>query len=60
MPDITMCLNEVCPKAKHCYRSEQSGTVPNPWRQSYSEFNINSSTDTCQYYWETTKENKND
>jgi hypothetical protein len=34
MPDITMCA-ALCARSRHCYRHEDSGTEPNPGRQSY-------------------------
>lgn len=50
MPDITMCLSEVCLKATTCYRHEASGKKPSEYRQSWflgSEFWTRSS---CSYY----------
>jgi len=35
MPDISMCANRTCPKAKDCYRFR---AIPNPYRQAYSSF----------------------
>lgn len=38
MPDIAMCNNTECPLATTCKRSPSSGTVANPYRQSYSSW----------------------
>ena len=35
MPDITMCMNDICPRRKNCYRHEAD---PDPNWQSYSNF----------------------
>jgi hypothetical protein len=35
MPDISMCLNERCPRKAKCYRFR---AVPEPKWQSYCEF----------------------
>jgi hypothetical protein len=35
MPDITMCLDYMCPLANSCRRSEFSGTKPGSDRQPY-------------------------
>jgi hypothetical protein len=47
MPDITMCTAKNCDKSAACYRHEDSGTEPNPYRQSYSDFN----PENCGHYW---------
>lgn len=35
MPDITMCINEFCPKKEKCYRYT---APPDEFRQAYAEF----------------------
>ena len=35
MPDIAMCRAGNCPLSTKCYRHEDSGTVPDKYRQSY-------------------------
>jgi hypothetical protein len=35
MPDITMCNNDECPRAKECYRHE---ATPSPYAQTYTRF----------------------
>lgn len=37
MPDIAMCTNDECPKAKECFRHE---AVPHPYWQSYMAFDL--------------------
>jgi hypothetical protein len=44
MPDITMCLNKGCKKAKKCYRFMAE---PEPNYQSYSHFDYKGS---CKYF----------
>lgn len=52
MSDITMRTNDAaCDLAPHCYRSARSGTVPNPARQSYANFNIRDDAGVCVSYW---------
>ena len=43
MPDITMCLNETCPAAWRCYRSEKSGTKLSGERQSWGLYVVGDS-----------------
>jgi hypothetical protein len=50
MPDITMCVNDVCKLKEKCFRHSDSGTKPTPYRQSYSHFNEKGDKD-CDYYW---------
>jgi hypothetical protein len=38
MPDISMCEQSECPKAKRCYRFM---VTPNPYRQSYIDYEFN-------------------
>jgi hypothetical protein len=47
MADITMCRNHDCPKANQCRRF---CALPNPYRQSYSEFKPNAEG-VCIYFW---------
>ena len=56
MPDITMCVSRICPLRLSCYRNFESGTKPNSYRQSVTDF-TNSCNDTesippkTSYYW---------
>lgn len=49
MPDISMCAATGCPKSRQCYRHEDSGTVPNEWRQSYIMGEPNGD---CRNFWQ--------
>jgi hypothetical protein len=63
MPDITMCGDVTCPLRDTCYRNPASGTVPDPYRQSFfytkklwSKRKLKTATATgeaimCPYYW---------
>jgi hypothetical protein len=52
MPDISMCHVKSCTKSKECYRSEDSGTEPSKWRQSWIIFpEDHESGDKCLYFW---------
>jgi hypothetical protein len=44
--DIAMC-QEKCPKSKLCRRHPDSGTIPDPLRQTWEKFN----PFLCQAYW---------
>ena len=60
MADITMCKSE-CPFAKDCYRSEESGTIPNDYRQSWGYLYMQgggSEKKPCVYFIDTKGENK--
>jgi hypothetical protein len=50
MPDISMCMNSLCPMAKKCYRHE---ATPEEW-QAYGIFN--NEGDECEYFMELPKE----
>ena len=49
MPDISMCTNFGCSLAKTCYRSEESGTQPSQYRQSYLSPKNDGAN--CEYYF---------
>lgn len=55
MPDITMCKSQICPRRFTCYRSEESGTKPSEYRQSWfvlgEENTPISENDSCAYYY---------
>lgn len=44
MPDISMCRNHLCKLKSTCYRYT---AIPNPYRQSYSDFEYE--RDNCYY-----------
>lgn len=48
MADITMCTQELCPNAGHCYRTT---AAPSAW-QSWATFDYSISTDgvVCEHY----------
>lgn len=46
--DITMCVNESCPLNKACKRSEESGTKPSKYMQSYNRFVYGENG--CEYF----------
>jgi len=48
MPDITMCMNETCPKATTCRRSKKSGTVESEY-QYIALFKPNADGE-CKHY----------
>ncbi len=50
-----MCWNKDCPLASQCYRHEASGTKPNPYRQTYGDFDfaINDEGEAeCENFWD--------
>lgn len=49
MPDISMCTNDLCPKAKECWRHEAE---PSEW-QSYTCFNymVTEKGVECVHFW---------
>lgn len=51
MPDITMCLNKLCPNAGTCKRVQ---SMPSDY-QSYADFKYEISVDgiKCDSYWPT-------
>lgn len=49
MPDITMCAANNCKLSSKCYRHKDSGTKPNPFRQSYSDFGWQKP---CKQFWD--------
>ena len=51
MPDITMCAAEGCLLSRHCYRHQDSGTVPSDFRQAYSAFRAHTEFHHCASYW---------
>jgi len=55
MPDITMCNGETCALSETCYRSPQSGTVPNGDRQSWfieePYWRDGRGPTVCDHYW---------
>lgn len=48
MPDISMCASRTCSQRTSCYRNEASGTVPNPYRQSFVLFDEGPA---CPDFW---------
>jgi len=55
MPDIMMCGAINCSKARQCYRNPDSGTSPDPYRQSWWYRQPDSPTgDDCPQFWKTT------
>ncbi len=53
MPDITMCDDILCPKARTCYRNMLNGTKPNEYRQSFFTVSPrNVEDDSCEYFWD--------
>ena len=47
MPDISLCENNTCPSRKSCYRYTAE---PNPYRQTYSLFEVKDGSDKCESY----------
>ncbi|MDB4278019.1 hypothetical protein N9917_00155 [Deltaproteobacteria bacterium] len=47
MPDISMCMNQTCPKRSQCYRYR---VAPNPYRQSYGSFASDTEENPCRYF----------
>jgi hypothetical protein len=47
MSDIMMCTSITCENRMNCRRSPDSGTKPNPYRQSWCDFDPAG----CQSYW---------
>lgn len=50
MPDITMCAAKKCKLSDTCYRHADSGTRPDPLRQSYADFGADIHG-LCDAYW---------
>ncbi len=58
MPDIAMCRNVDCPRAKECYRHEAE---PSELRQSYAGFYYGPNG--CDYFmtiWKTPQEQEDE
>lgn len=51
MADISMCLGEGCPKKKQCHRYTAH---PNPYAQSYSDFDKRCPNNNYQDFWDNT------
>ena len=51
MPDICMCANSGCPRAKSCRRSPESGTKPNPYWQSWFVDLPYDAQEGCEHFW---------
>lgn len=49
MVDICMCDAHDCPNSKTCRRSPDSGTVPDAYRQTWSNFKQEGKD--CHAYW---------
>ena len=55
MPDLTMCVNDICPLRSKCYRYR---AVPDDLRQSFSKFKPKTYRDEkhttirCLQFWE--------
>ena len=55
MPDIMMCDARNCPKSATCYRSADSGTTANEYRQTFWLRDDNSPVgEDCKNYWKVT------
>lgn len=53
MADITMCYALDCPSRATCERHEDSGTKPNPDRQSWQNYEAQRDDELwCQFYVE--------
>ena len=48
MPDISMCKEKDCPKARDCYRFR---AIPTRGRQSYFLFEEDYDRENCEYHW---------
>ncbi len=55
MADISMCLGKNCPKKKKCYRYTAR---PNPYAQSYSDFENRCPKNNYKDFWDNTGYNK--
>lgn len=54
MPDITMCKATNCANSKTCRRSPDSGTIPDEYRQTWSNFmpeEKDGKRPDCHSYW---------
>lgn len=54
MPDITMCNATNCANSKTCRRSPDSGTIPDEYRQTWTNFMpgvIDGKRPDCHAYW---------
>ena len=47
VPDLAMCLDDDCPRAKECYRHE---AVPSGLRQAFANFNYDPPDYGCRYF----------
>lgn len=52
MPDISMCENTACPKARECYRNPKSGTRPDKYHQAWFVNLPFDPKDGCGYFWQ--------
>ncbi len=48
--DIAMCLSPSCPSRARCERHADSGTRPNPYRQTYGGFGPEPGENRCEYF----------
>lgn len=49
MPDITMCMNAVCPSSKECYRHM---ALAKPIAQSFAMFMVEDGEERCEHFME--------
>ena len=53
MCDFAMCSAKNCPISKTCRRHADSGTEPDPYRQTYADFQPQPGEVGCDAYWHT-------
>lgn len=56
MPDIAMCLNNLCKAKETCYRHIMN-TKPSEYRQSFGGFGRDDN-EACEMYWKIDMEEK--
>jgi hypothetical protein len=54
MPDISMCINALCPSKDYCHRY----TAKPSRRQSYGGFSLNEEEDKCDMFWPNGKDSE--
>ena len=55
MPDISMCLNALCPSKEFCYRFT---ATPNPYGQSYGGFLLEEDEVNCSHFYPNGKDSE--
>jgi hypothetical protein len=53
MPDISMCVNGMCPSKDYCHRYT---ATPSEFRQSYGGFGPEDGEDKCDMFWPNSKD----